>query len=78
MKVKSDAKGRFRVRHLAPGRYRLVAMANGFDTGNVAIRAVLWPRGGVLAAKALMLAMTVPAIDGGSWFSYADDGDANR
>lgn len=78
LQTRSDEKGRFRIPRLPPGSYRLVARADGFDSGNVGIKVVLWPRGGVRAAKSLTLTMALPAIDVCSWFSYAEKAEANR
>ena len=55
--VSSNEEGRFQLKQVAPGSYRLVAKYNGFCVANVPLRVVAWPAGGVVKRRRIVLHM---------------------
>lgn len=66
----TDEEGRFELRDIPVGKYRLVARANGFCLAIVPLRVVRYPRGGILRRRRLVLHMELPALDVCSYGSY--------
>ena len=64
----TDTNGGFNLRHVSPGRYRLVAHFDGFCPANVGIVIVSWPRGGL--KRKLVIHGVLPAIDSCSYGAY--------
>jgi hypothetical protein len=66
----ADKEGRFRLREVRQGHYRLLVYVAGFCTANVRLRIVSWPAGGAYKSRKLVIHMDARGVDRCSYVDY--------
>ena len=65
-----DDSGKFYLRDINPGRYRLLVSVSGFCIANVRVRVAKWPRGGLFSRRTVVVHMEPAGIDRCSYIFY--------
>jgi hypothetical protein len=73
--VATDEDGRFSFEAIRPGKYRLVALQEGFGVANVILDVGSWPSGGIIHDRRLVVHLRPRGIDITSFIDWKSDGN---